>query len=203
MPDDSNATSTSTSGSLTAVGLNCSLKPSGDSSTETLVSEVLDELRGHGVTAARSFGSRPRASSPASPRMKATAMVGRRCVPRSWPPTSWCSGRRSGWAIRRQRGRGPQRRRGVVPGAERRRLHDPCAWHDLLGRRGDAQGRLPRSRTPPGQNSRSDRDGGDECCAPRTAVAGERLSKNFVTSRTQSRWCVKRLRPASILKCHG
>ena len=36
MPDDSNATSTFTSGSLTAVGLNCSLKPSGDSSTETL-----------------------------------------------------------------------------------------------------------------------------------------------------------------------
>lgn len=51
MTDDSTGASNSrTLGPLTAVGLNCSLKPSGDSSTETLVSEVLDELRGHGVT---------------------------------------------------------------------------------------------------------------------------------------------------------
>lgn len=34
---------------LTAVGLNCSLKPSGPSSTDQLVSEVLDALRHHGV----------------------------------------------------------------------------------------------------------------------------------------------------------
>ncbi len=49
MADDSSGTSTATSGSLTAIGLNCTLKPSGSSSTETLVSEVLDELRAHGV----------------------------------------------------------------------------------------------------------------------------------------------------------
>ncbi len=41
---------TSTAAELTAVGLNCSLSPTGPSSTDRLVSEVLDALKGHGVT---------------------------------------------------------------------------------------------------------------------------------------------------------